>query len=135
MQSERTEQPQKRVLLVDDCIDSVALFEVLLKRCGLECTIAHDGLEGLSMYCDGTYDLVITNINMPGMLGLELVDIVRLLEPRQPILVESAGGECYFDALSRRYPKRLLTLLKPFKVEDFIESIIELIGHADTRGR
>lgn len=119
----------KKALVVDDDPDSCDLLKTIMKPYGLLCVAASNGEEGLILYCRDHYDLVVTNINMPVMNGIELVYLIRAMCPKQPIIVASAGGGDHFPALQRNYPNRLRTILQPFKVEDFRACLTELIGH------
>jgi len=54
---------------------------------------ANDGLQGLEKFNSSPYDLVITDINMPNMNGLEMAEKIKEINPSQNLLIVSAGTE------------------------------------------
>ncbi|MBN9419123.1 hypothetical protein ABS71_21580 [bacterium SCN 62-11] len=76
---EHQEQPQarKRVLVVDDSITVREVERNLLKSLGLEVDIAVDGVDGWNAVRQGGYDLVVSDVDMPRMDGIELVRLIR----------------------------------------------------------
>jgi two-component system chemotaxis response regulator CheY len=79
-----------RVLAVDDSATMRRIIKNQLKQSGVEdVDEAENGREALSLLGRGRYDLLITDWNMPGMCGLDLVLEVRRTEPIQalPILM------------------------------------------------
>ncbi|RVU40576.1 hybrid sensor histidine kinase/response regulator [Rheinheimera riviphila] len=67
----------KKVLVVDDSLTVRELERKLLTGKGYQVTVAVDGLEGWSMLRSGAFDLLVTDIDMPRMNGIELVKLVR----------------------------------------------------------
>ncbi len=80
---------------------------------------AENGLEGLKKYRQGTFDLVLTDINMPIMNGVKMVEQIKAANPRQVIIVISAHDES-------RYLLDLINLgvdyfvLKPLDINQFL---------------
>ncbi|ALM81808.1 hybrid sensor histidine kinase/response regulator [Bordetella sp. N] len=70
-------QRRKRVLVVDDSLTVRELERKLLQNRGYEVAVAVDGMDGWNMLRAGTYDLVITDVDMPRMDGIELVTRIR----------------------------------------------------------
>jgi signal transduction histidine kinase len=91
---ENTGQPRGayRVLVVDDSESAAHLLARLLKRLGQEVRVAHSAEEALSIVNDFQPQLVISDIGMPGMSGLELAQRLRALpDLPQPLLVALTG--------------------------------------------
>lgn len=82
-----------RILLVDDDTGIRKLVRRVLVRAGYEVTESTDGLNGLRHMRSGHFDLVITDLVMPDMDGLELIRETRALHPDVPILAMSGGGK------------------------------------------
>ncbi|MHC5082232.1 MAG: ATP-binding response regulator, partial [Planctomycetota bacterium] len=68
---------QKRVLVVDDSITTRTLEKSILENAGYNVSVARDGEEALSLAREGAYQLVVTDIEMPGISGFELTEQLR----------------------------------------------------------
>ncbi len=81
-----------RILFVDDdrAGREVALFN--LRKAGHKVTAASDGQEGLSLFSPEKFDLVVTDVKMPGISGVDLLRRIRSLAPDVPVLVITAFG-------------------------------------------
>ncbi|MEW6721502.1 MAG: sigma-54 dependent transcriptional regulator [Thermodesulfobacteriota bacterium] len=81
-----------RILFIDDDAAGreVALFN--LRKSGYEVTSAGDGREGLAAFAAAPFDLVITDLKMPGISGMEVLKKVREQAPDVPVLVITAFG-------------------------------------------
>jgi len=81
-----------RILFIDDdkAGREVALFN--LRRAGYEVTPASDGQEGISFFSPETVDVVITDVKMPGLSGIEVLRRVKKLALEVPVLVITAFG-------------------------------------------
>jgi two-component system NtrC family response regulator len=81
-----------RILFIDDdrAGREVALFN--LRKSGYEVTAASDGQEGLAAFSPGKFDLVITDVKMPGISGIEVLRRIRSQAPDVPVLVITAFG-------------------------------------------
>ncbi|MDA8120970.1 MAG: sigma-54 dependent transcriptional regulator, partial [Deltaproteobacteria bacterium] len=81
-----------RILFIDDdrAGREVALFN--LRKAGYEVTAASDGQEGLASFSPEKFDLVVTDVKMPGISGIEVLRRVRAQAPEVPVLVITAFG-------------------------------------------
>ncbi|HEY3490543.1 MAG TPA: sigma-54 dependent transcriptional regulator [Candidatus Deferrimicrobiaceae bacterium] len=81
-----------RILFIDDDLAGreVALFN--LRKAGYEVRAAADGSEGLAAFSPESFDLVVTDLKMPGVTGLEVLRAVRGRAPEVPVLVITAFG-------------------------------------------
>ncbi len=68
---------KKRILAVDDEPGIARLIKVNLERAGYEVETANDGAEALELIENGLYDLIITDVMMPRMDGMELLNTIR----------------------------------------------------------
>jgi two-component system KDP operon response regulator KdpE len=78
----------KRILVVDDERQIIRMLRTSLQSSGYEVLTANNGVEGLEKFGSGRPDLIITDLAMPEMNGLELTQAVRRLD-RTPIIVLS----------------------------------------------
>jgi CheY-like chemotaxis protein len=71
--------PARRILLVDDNIDSANIAALLLKQLGQEVMQVYDGPSALDVAADFMPDVIILDIEMPGLGGLEVARALRAL--------------------------------------------------------
>ncbi|MFQ5469543.1 MAG: response regulator [Gammaproteobacteria bacterium] len=67
----------KRILVIDDSITVREVQRNLLETCGYDVDVAVDGVDGWNAVREGGYSLVITDIDMPRMDGIELVQLIK----------------------------------------------------------
>jgi two-component system NtrC family response regulator len=81
-----------RILFIDDdkAGREVALFN--LRKAGYEVTPVSDGQEGLALFSPGRFDLVVTDVKMPGISGIDVLRRIRAQAPEVPVLVITAFG-------------------------------------------
>jgi len=88
---------------------------------------AANGLEGLAIISDNWIDLVITDVNMPRMGGVEMIDNLRMMPENNDLPVIIVTGDCSecgkFEENSRKS-----FIHKPFSMKEIKETIINLTG-------
>jgi CheY-like chemotaxis protein len=77
------------ILIVDDDPAIQATVRIVLERAGHAVVVADDGSTGLAIFEAGSFDLLILDIFMPGMDGLETMKLIHQRQPLIPILVIS----------------------------------------------
>ena len=87
------EQQKLNVLLVDDEIRITELLAYALRKEPYEITTAHSGRQALEVIANQQIDILVTDIRMPEMDGLELSQQVRETYPRIQIIIISAHGD------------------------------------------
>jgi DNA-binding NtrC family response regulator len=119
------------VLLIDDDEGIRGVLCEILRRNNYTFQVAGNGKDALALLLRKTYRLVVTDIHMPGMDGLELIMSYTARNPQALILAISGGCRGQF-AMSSLKPAKLLgsrrTLAKPFGVMDFIKVVREMLG-------
>jgi DNA-binding response OmpR family regulator len=122
---------RKRQLLVVD--DSHAIREVLSKTLsfwGYGVTLAGNGIEAAKLFLAGSYDLVITDLEMPMMNGWELSRLIKERSPNTPVMVVSgAYDETHWEKMNMRCVDTII--LKPFKLKE-IEGTVRRLLNAGT---
>ena len=81
-----------KVLVVDDERKMRRLLQILLERMGIDSLAAESGEEALDRFQAEKLDLVLTDLKMPGMTGLELLARLRELDAGVPVIVLTASG-------------------------------------------
>lgn len=117
-----------RVLLVDDEGSLLLTLAANLELEGFDVALAMSGEAALEILAREAFDLVLTDIRMPGMNGVELFHRVRALRPEMPVVLMTAFAleELVDSALSRG---AFTVLPKPFS----IEQVTATISHAARR--
>jgi DNA-binding NtrC family response regulator len=89
------------VLVVDDNAEHGQALAKIFERAGYRVSTAGDGEEALKVLVDRPYDLILTDLRMPRMNGLELLRNIRGLSPDVPVLIITAFGEwtSYIEAM------------------------------------
>lgn len=112
----------KKVLIVEDDPNIVELLSIHLKDLETELDKAYDGNTGLNKAMDGDYDLIILDIMLPGMDGLEVCRRIRSKEKYTPIMMLTAKSE-EIDKVLGLETGADDYLTKPFSVREFIARV------------
>ena len=115
-----------KVLVVDDEAGYCALISRILRPYGFKITTCHESSCAVDRLMSEHFDLLVTDLHMPGMTGYDLTELAGRLTSTPRILVITAQ-----KALLEEAPKRLRNvqcLLKPFTLDDFRAKISLLTG-------
>ncbi len=118
-----------RILLIDDETSTRQLLAAVLADAGHHVTQAADGRIGLQLLRLDDFDLVVTDVIMPGLNGLALVEALRAPRPERPIIAMTgaiAGSELFARIARDLGPHR--TLAKPFKVVALLDAVDQALG-------
>ena len=117
----------KKVLIVEDNLDMREMFHLYLKLEGFTVVTASDGREGLYMAGTERPDLIITDINMPNLDGIEMVKQLRAQPELKdiPIIVLTAFGIVERDNAIKAGANRAAD--KPIHIESLMKDINELL--------
>lgn len=117
-----------RVLVVDDEPAIARMIDKRLRRDGYTCTVAGSGEEALGHLAAGDFDLVVTDVYMPGMTGLELVRRIKAEDPSMQVIVMTAQTEVETAVEALRLNADDY-LLKPFDIEQLAHIVDRSIEH------
>lgn len=118
---------KRRILAIDDDILVRESLKTILERAGFDASVVSSGREALDLLSHEAFDLVITDIRMPEMNGIETLKAIReersrYGKPKLPEIILTA----YDDAWALEEAKRLGIkdfILKPFELQDFLSLI------------
>ncbi len=116
-----------RVLVVDDEPPIRALWEALTMW-GYAADVAPDGIAALGRLTEGHYDLVLTDLAMPGVSGWQVVEAIRAQEPGVAVVVMT-GSPTRGDG-DRARERGVALLEKPFQLRELRTVIRECCGGA-----
>lgn len=127
-----------KFLVADDDQFNIQLIQTILNKWGVQGTYCSDGSQAMEQVKEQAFDLILTDINMPGAGGIELSKYVRSLPDLQqnktPIVALTAN--VMEDDLAK-FRKSGIDgfVLKPFKEQDLYQQILELVdGHQLSKG-
>jgi two-component system response regulator AtoC len=105
-----------RVLVVDDEPKMQRVLEIMLRRMGHDVLLTSDGLEALRVAGEEAVDLVVTDLCMPGMDGVELLGGIRGMGLEVPVIIVTAYGTVE-SAVAAMKNGAYDYILRPFDVE------------------
>ncbi|HZR21115.1 MAG TPA: sigma-54 dependent transcriptional regulator [Verrucomicrobiae bacterium] len=122
--------PRSKVLLIEDDAGIVVTLRRLLSEEGHQVEIENRGDNGLERARTELFDVVITDMKLPGLNGLELVRELHRVRPRLPIILITAHGTTE-TAIEATKSGAYDYLVKPFEMPE----LIELVEQAVTSSR
>ena len=111
------------VLLVDDKPENLVALESLLEATGYHLVRAISGEEALLALLEREYAAIVLDVEMPGMSGIELAQMIRARKKTQdvPILFLTAHGD---DSAAAGYEAGAVDFLtKPFREQDMLDAV------------
>jgi len=129
-------QLNPRILVVEDEPKVASFVKIGLEKNGFSCEIAYDGLIGKRMFDIGDFDLIILDVNIPYLNGIELCKEIRSKNQKVPVIMLTALGTTEdklsgFDSGADDY------LVKPFEFRELlarIRSLLKRISLAENEG-
>ena len=109
---------RKKVILIEDEVKLARFVELELRYEGYDVTVCHDGREGLQMVTDGNYDMILLDLMLPGLTGIEICRRVRKFS-NVPIIMLTAKDET-MDKVAGLDSGADDYLTKPFSVEELL---------------
>lgn len=122
----------KKILIVDDDVPFAELLQKALLVFGHEALCAGSAKQALELYDPQTVSLVITDLLMPDMEGVELIMTLRRRHPGVKVIAISGGGRNVPEAYLRIAQRvgALKTLAKPFPLETLRAAVQECLDAA-----
>lgn len=116
-----------RILIIEDDLRVAELLQRGLEEHDFSTTLAYDGISGEKLALQNDYDLIITDIVLPKMDGIDLCRSIRASKPNMPIIMLTALGTTDdkvdgFDAGADDY------LVKPFEMRELMARIRALLN-------
>lgn len=122
----------KRILVVDDSLTVREMERKLLHGRGYQVDIAIDGIDGWNVVRSGDYDLVITDVDMPRMDGIELVALIKkdLHLHQTPVMIVSYKDRAEDRARGMSAGADYYLTKGSFHDETLLDAVFDLIGEA-----
>jgi len=124
-----------KVLLVEDEEKLSSLLKNAIGDSFHSFSIANDGVDGLEMFKNLLPDIVITDIMMPKMTGLEMAKEIKKLDATIPIVILSAFSEAdkFLGAIDVGVVKYFIKPFDPDELLEYIDSLEEIIGSKEIK--
>jgi two-component system nitrogen regulation response regulator GlnG len=127
MMGKNKEKKKKKRILVCDDEDSIRLLLSEALEEWYDIDLAADGREALKKATNESFDLIIIDIKMPGVHGLEAIERIRQRDIKTPIIICSAYRLMQDDIVAKTSDVDAF-ITKPIDIKEFKEKIFELIG-------
>lgn len=119
------------ILVVDDDRINLVLIKHLLEQEGIKVQCAECGEEAISKMKERAFLLMITDLNMPGINGLELAREARIIAPNMPIIMSSGEMSPQIEHLAVEAGITMV-LAKPFLATEMLELVGKISGDKRT---
>jgi two-component system nitrogen regulation response regulator GlnG len=123
-----------RVLIVDDDRDISSLLSVLMNKEGLTNMMAHDGETALRMVPLARPDMMLVDVKMPGIDGMEVLKLVKETNPHLPVVLITAYAEVPASVAAMR-AGAFDYLAKPFDHSEVIGVVRAALAEGERRRR
>ena len=127
-----TGNPRPRVLCVDDKPVILQILSRLLEVQGFEPVTCGDPVAAIALFDDSSFDVVITDIHMPGMDGLALMKALRARQPELPVMVVTGHGTVDTAIQALREGASGM-LVKPFTGEELLGEVRRALAASQMR--
>ncbi|MBN1380284.1 MAG: sigma-54-dependent Fis family transcriptional regulator [Deltaproteobacteria bacterium] len=114
---------RKSILIVDDDQSMKSALAESLESCGYKTQAVENGHEALAMFKQRKFDLVLTDMKMPGITGIEVLKSVKLMSPETPVILITAYGTVN-TAVEAMKEGAAEFIMKPFTLDD-LESAVQ----------
>jgi len=136
-EKEASHRDRTRILVIDDNEQVRSMLRQMLTKRGFEIEDTPNGENAAELHRRKAFDVVITDIIMPGKEGLETIGEFRRLFPEVKIIAISGGGRIglahYLETAKRIGAHK--TMAKPFRSVELVKAIEELLeGRGNTGG-
>jgi DNA-binding response OmpR family regulator len=123
----------RRILVIEDDKDIARLVELHLKDAGYEVTLAYDGTAGLDQALSKGYDLIVLDLMLPGVDGLEICRRVRAASVYTPMLILSSRSSELDRVLGLEIGADDY-LTKPFSIPELLARVKALFRRLEALG-
>lgn len=115
-----------RLLVVDDDVEHAALLGYLLAEHNFQTTLAYDGAEALQKIQTNYFDFIVSDIRMPGMSGIELMQMCKTVISEPPKFLFVTGYTDYpeDEILKLGGLKVFKKPVEPEEIADFLNQIV-----------
>ena len=126
--------PTREILIVDDDPGHRSLLTTFLDTQGLTPVTVASGEDALAELGLHRYKMMISDVRMPGMSGLETLRKARQIQPDLPVLLVTAYADVK-DAVGAMRDGAVNYLEKPIDLDELLESVSQIVSRSPSRAR
>ena len=123
---------QKTILLADDDVNLRRVLEFQLTEAGYEVWTAQDGAEAFEIFTNNDFDCVVTDLRMPKLSGLELLEKIKTANAEIPVIVITAFGEVE-TAVTAMKAGAFDYINKPFNRDEILLTLERSLNFSETK--
>ncbi|HKK89990.1 MAG TPA: response regulator [Desulfobacteraceae bacterium] len=116
------------ILLIDDETEFVSALAERLKIRGYQPQTAENGETGITMIANARFDVVVLDLMMPGLSGLETLKQIKAMDNSLPVILLTGHGSTK-DGLEGMRIGASDYLMKPLDINDLIDKISSALNH------
>ena len=124
----------KKILIADDEVHIVQIVAMKFRNNGFEVITADNGTDAYNLCCEEKPDIIVTDYQMPGMTGIELVEKLRQKPDFTdiPVIILTARG---FEIEDEQKDKLRITecLSKPFSPKELLARVESVLEHSTVK--
>jgi DNA-binding NtrC family response regulator len=122
-----------KVLVIDDDLEMCGLISDGLKGEGFSATSAGDSLEGLKILKREEFDVIVTDLKMKGLKGLDLLEEAKRVAPLTPVIIITAFGTVE-SAIKAMKMGAYDYITKPFQMDEFVLTVKKALENRLLKG-
>jgi CheY-like chemotaxis protein len=112
----------RRILVVEDNKNLQDILSVILRSMGFEVALAKNGLEAFTLFVESSFDVVLTDLQMPIMDGSRLAHLIKEISPQTRVILLTGAD---MATVKEKVESGLLdsVMFKPFKIDDLQNAV------------
>ena len=119
---------ERKILVAEDEEDLCYIWQQALEDCGAQVTTTLDGAQAWKLFQEKRFDLVISDIRMPKMTGIQLLERIRQQAPDFPVILVSGDMFDGWIATNSNLPKPDDFLKKPLRPLALVEAASQVLA-------
>ena len=117
-----------RIMVIEDEPDMAATIQTILVKAGYHCSVYYDGQEALTALAEEEPHIILTDLKMPGMSGMQVLERVLADQPNMPVIIIT--GYATIDAAVEAMKKGASDFLaKPFSPDELVLKVEKSLKH------
>ncbi len=122
---------EARILVIDDEEFVRSVLSRTLAQASHQVTLAEDGEKGIRLFKEGKFDVVLTDLGMPGMPGWEVCRVIKTISPRTPVGMITGWGDKIAQSKMEEYGLDFY-ISKPFDLQQILNAVMQVLESKQT---